>query len=69
MSQGVNDVTITPSLPAGLSYSVTSGIVTISGTPINAMGVAQNYIVTTVGSCGVAASQAFILDIRPEATI
>ena len=33
------------------------------------MSVAQNYIVTTVGSCGVAASETFVLDIRPEATI
>ena len=69
VSPGVDEVTITPSLPAGVNYSVISGIVTISGTPINAMSVAQNYIVTTVGSCGVAASETFVLDIRPEATI
>ena len=46
VSPGVNDVTITPSLPVGVSYSVTSGVVTISGTPVNAMSVAQNYIVS-----------------------
>lgn len=69
VSPGVNDVTITPSLPVGVSYSVTSGIVTISGTPVNAMSVAQNYIVTTVGSCGVAESETFVLDVRQEATI
>ncbi|MGB2173381.1 MAG: PKD-like domain-containing protein [Flavobacteriaceae bacterium] len=69
VSPGVNDVTITPSLPVGVSYSVTSGIVTISGTPVNAMGVAQNYIVTTVGSCGIAESETFVLDVRQEATI
>jgi hypothetical protein len=69
VSPGVNDVTITPSLPVGVSYSVISGIVTISGTPVNAMGVAQNYIVTTVGSCGVAESETFTLDVRQEATI
>lgn len=69
VSPGVNDVTITPSLPAGLGYSVNLGIVTISGTPTNAMGVSQNYIVRTVGSCGVAASESFTLDILQEAMI
>jgi gliding motility-associated-like protein len=69
VSSGVNDVAILPSLPIGVSYSVNSGIVTISGTPVNATIGAQNYFVTTIGSCGVGASETFILDIQPEATI
>ena len=69
VSSGVNDVNISPSLPVGVNYTVNSGIVTISGTPTNAMSVAQNYIVTTIGSCGIAASQSFTLDVRQEATI
>ena len=69
VSSGVNDVNISPALPVGVNYTVNSGIVTISGTPTNAMSVAQNYIVTTIGSCGIAASQSFTLDVRQEATI
>ena len=69
VSPGVNDVTITPSLPVGVSYSVISGIVTISGTPTNATSIGQNYIVTTIGSCGVAESETFVLDVRQQATI
>ena len=69
VSSGVDDVNILPTLPLGVNYTVTSGIVTISGVPNNATSVGQNYIVTTIGSCGIAASESFTLEVRQEATI
>ena len=69
VSPGVDDVTISPALPQGVNYAVNSGIITISGTPTNFMSVAQNFIVTTIGSCGISKSESFTLEVRQEATI
>ena len=69
VSSGVDDVTISPALPLGVNYTVNSGIITISGTPTNFMSVAQNFIVTTIGSCGISKSESFTLEVRQEATI
>ena len=69
VSSGVDDVTISPALPLGVDYTVNSEIITISGTPTEFMSVAQNFIVTTIGSCGISKSQSFTLEVRQEATI
>jgi gliding motility-associated-like protein len=69
VSSGVNAITITPAFPAGISYSLINGIVTISGTPTSATSLAQNYTITTQGTCGPQATYSVTFDIRPEATI
>jgi gliding motility-associated-like protein len=69
VSSGVNTLTITPAFPAGISYSLINGIVTISGTPTSATSLAQNYTITTQGTCGPQATYSVTFDIRPEATI
>ena len=69
VSGGVNTVTFTPALPAGINFNIVSGILTVSGTPTVATSVAQNYTITTQGSCGSSATYSITFDIRPEATI
>ena len=69
VSEGVNTVTVTPPLPAGINYNIASGILTISGTPTSPTSLAQNYTITTQGTCGPQATYSITFDIRPEATI
>jgi len=70
-STGVNSVTVSPTLPAGIStvYNPVSNIVTISGTPTSVTSLAQNYTITTQGTCGLQATYNVTFNIRPEATI
>ena len=70
VSSGVNTVTITPTLPAGINYIIApNGILTVSGTPTSPTSLAQNYTITTQGTCGPQATYSITFDIRPEATI
>jgi gliding motility-associated-like protein len=69
VSSGVNAITITPAFPAGISYSLINGVLTISGTPTSPTSLAQNYTLTTQGTCGPQATYSVTFDIRPEATI
>jgi gliding motility-associated-like protein len=70
VSSGVNTVTITPTLPTGINYIIApNGILTISGTPTSPTSLAQNYTITTQGTCGPQATYSITFDIRPEATI
>ena len=69
VSEGVNTVTVTPPLPAGINYNIASGILTVSGTPTSPTSLAQNYTITTQGTCGPQATYSITFDIRPEATI
>ena len=69
VSGGVNAVTVTPPFPAGINYNIASGILTVSGTPTVATSVAQNYTLTTQGTCGPQATYSITFQIRPEATI
>ena len=69
VSAGVNAITISPALPAGISYIISGGILTISGTPTSATSLAQNFTITTQGTCGPQAIYSVTFDIRPEATI
>ena len=70
-SAGVTSVTVSPTLPPGIStvYDPFSNIVTISGTPISATSAGIIYTITTQGGCGLAAQTSFTLQVRPEATI
>ena len=49
LSNGATGVTIT-GLPAGVTYTVSGGLVSISGTPTDVVAV-YNYTVTTTGGC------------------
>ena len=69
VSSGVNAITISPPLPAGISYSLSNGILTISGTPTSVTSLAQNFIISTQGTCGPQAISSVTFDIRQEATI
>ena len=70
VSSGVNTVTITPTLPAGINYNIApNGILTVSGTPTSPTSLAQNYTITTQGTCWPQATYSITFDIRPEATI
>lgn len=69
VSTGVNAITISPAFPAGITYSLNNGIVTISGTPSVATSLPQNYTITTQGACGPQVSYSVTFTIRPEATI
>ena len=64
---GINAVTINPALPLGIVYTVdvVNGLVSISGTPTVATSLAQNYIITTQGSCGPNSSTTISFDIKP----
>ena len=69
VSTGVNAITVSPAFPAGITYSLNNGIVTISGTPTVATSLPQNYTITTQGTCGPQVSYSVTFTIRPEATI
>ena len=69
VSTDVNAVTVTPAFPAGIVYSISNGILTVSGTPTAATSLAQNYTITTQGTCGPAANYSITFDIHPEGTI
>ncbi|MFY7883622.1 MAG: gliding motility-associated C-terminal domain-containing protein, partial [Dolichospermum sp.] len=70
VSGGVNTVTITPTLPPGINFIIApNGILTISGTPTSPTSLAQNYTITTQGTCGPQSTYSITFDIRPEATI
>ncbi len=68
-SNSVTDVSIVPSLPEGIDYTLNAGILTISGTPTSATSIPQNYTITTVGTCGTSVVENFKLEVRKEATI
>jgi gliding motility-associated-like protein len=69
VSGGVNTVTVTPPLPAGINFNIANGILTVSGTPTSPTSLAQNYTITTQGTCGPQATYSITFDIKPEATI
>jgi gliding motility-associated-like protein len=69
VSSGVNSVTVTPALPAGITYNLVGNTLTISGTPTVSTSLPSNYIITTQGACGPQATYSVTFDIRPEATI
>ncbi len=69
VSGGVNTITVTPTLPAGITYNIVNGILTVSGTPTSPTSLAQNYTITTQGTCGPSAIYSITFDIRPEASI
>ena len=71
IASGVTGVTVSPTLPLGVSVIVDSNndLVTISGTPTVATSLPQNYVITTQGGCGASASTSISLDIKPAATI
>lgn len=69
VSSGVTSISVSPAFPAGISYSLGAGIVTVSGTPTVATALAQNYTISTHGPCGPISTYSITLDIRPAATI
>ena len=69
VSSGVNAITITPALPAGITYTLNNEILTVSGMPTAATSLAQNFTISTQGPCGPSAIYSITFDIRPEATI
>ncbi len=70
--KGITRVTISPSLPAGIVYTLntTTGILTISGTPTVAVPSLQTYTITPIGTfCGPVGHNSFSISVSPEATI
>jgi gliding motility-associated-like protein len=67
IAKGTTGVLINPVLPLGIVVNVdeVNGLVTISGTPTVATSLAQNYVITTQGSCGSPASTTISFDIKP----
>ena len=67
ISPGITGVTVTPTLPSGMTaqVDVVNGLVSISGTPTVATSLPQNYLIETQGSCGPASSASIRFDIKP----
>ncbi len=67
IAKGTTGVLINPVLPLGIVATVdeVNGLVSISGTPTVATSLAQNYVITTQGSCGSPASTTISFDIKP----
>ena len=69
---GISSLTISPSLPSGIVYTMdaTTGILTISGTPTTPVPSLQTYTITPVGTfCGLVGDNTFSISVSPEATI
>jgi gliding motility-associated-like protein len=69
VTPGVDEVSINPALPDGITFDVNLGVVTIFGTPTAPTGLPQNYIITTIGDCGTASTSDFVMEVRPEANL